>query len=82
MELPVPTCPSDVTQNTDAGLATAVVTWTAATATDNSGVAPTSTATHTSGDTFPIGATTVTYTFQDASLNTANCAFTITVNGK
>ncbi|XP_077984653.1 hyalin-like [Glandiceps talaboti] len=80
VELPVPTCPSDITQNTDAGLATASVTWTAATATDNSGVTPTSTVTHSSGDNFAIGSTTVTYTFQDGSSNTADCSFTVTVN--
>ncbi|XP_070554592.1 hyalin-like [Ptychodera flava] len=80
IEPPVPTCPSDVTQNTDAGLPTASVTWTAATATDNSGLTPTSSATHTSGDNFAIGVTTITYTFQDGSLNAADCAFTVTVN--
>ncbi|XP_070554593.1 hyalin-like [Ptychodera flava] len=82
VEPPVPTCPSDVTQNTDAGLPTASITWTAAIATDNSGLTPTSSATHTSGDNFAIGSTNVTYTFQDDRSNTADCTFTINVDGK
>ena len=45
-------------------LLTAVVTWTPPTATDNFGV-PTLTSTPNSGDTFPIGNNTVTYTATD-----------------
>ncbi|PHP66731.1 hypothetical protein CSC94_11495, partial [Zhengella mangrovi] len=70
--------PTDITQPTDAGLATAVVTWTEPTASDNApGV--TLTSTHTPGDAFPIGETTVTYTATDAAGNTATGSFTVTV---
>ncbi|PHP64769.1 hypothetical protein CSC94_22470, partial [Zhengella mangrovi] len=70
--------PTDITQPTDAGLATAVVTWTEPTANDNApGV--TLTSTHTPGDAFPIGETTVTYTATDAAGNTATGSFTVTV---
>ena len=71
-----------MTQNTDSGQATATVTWTPATATDNSGDTPTLAVTHNPGDSFPIGTTLVTYTFTDASSNSAVCTFSVTVNGK
>jgi hypothetical protein len=79
-ELPViSACPSNIVKNTDAGVCTAVVTWTAPTASDNCpGV--TLTSTHNSGASFPKGTTTVTYTATDMSGNTTTCSFTVTVN--
>lgn len=50
-----------------------------ATATDNSGAAPTITYSHASGGTFQLGVTTVTVTARDAAGNTATVTFTITV---
>jgi gliding motility-associated-like protein len=62
-----------------AGNCNAVATWVAPVATDNCGV--TITSTHNSGDSFPIGVTTVTYTATDAAGNSVNCSFTVTVTG-
>ena len=70
--------PANITQATDAGVNTAVVTWTAPTAADNVGVTS-FTSTHNPGDTFPLGATTVTYTATDAAGNTATASFTVTI---
>ncbi|MES2332513.1 MAG: HYR domain-containing protein, partial [Bacteroidota bacterium] len=72
-------CPSNISTNaTSAG--GAVVTYTAPVGTDN---CPGSTTTRiaglASGSTFPIGTTTVTHRVTDASGNTANCSFTVTV---
>ena len=55
------------------------VTWTTVTASDNSGVAPTITQTASSGDTFPLGDTVVTYTATDGDGNTATAMFTVRV---
>ena len=73
-------CPSDQSQNTDSGVATAAVTWIAPTASDNSGT-ETLTSTNNPGDTFPIGATNVTYTSTDPAGNTATCTFEVVVSG-
>ena len=73
--------PADISQSTYATVATAVVTWSAPTASDNSGVV-TLTSTHNPGDTFSLGATTVTYTAVDAAANMATDSFTVTITGK
>ena len=72
--------PSDIKQNTDVGSSTAVVSWSAPTASDNSG-SVNLTSSHSSGSTFSIGDTIVTYTAVDASSNSVNATFTITVTG-
>src|SRR5690554_4287114 len=78
-EAPVFTaCPSDITVNNDAGSCDAVVTWTAPTFTDNC-TGTTLTSTHNSGDTFPIGTTTVTYTATDAAGNIQTCSFDVVI---
>ena len=79
-ELPViVNTPINITQVNDQGNCSAVVTWTAATATDNCpGVMISSD--HQSGETFPVGTTTVTYTATDAHGHTVTSSFTITVN--
>ncbi|MFC2110852.1 HYR domain-containing protein [Bacteroidota bacterium] len=71
-------CTSDITQSTDAGNCSALVNWTAPIIIDNC-TGATLTSTHTPGSSFPIGTTTVTYTATDASSNTANCSFNVTV---
>ncbi|XP_072033081.1 lactadherin-like [Amphiura filiformis] len=70
--------PSAITTNTDSNSATAAVSWTDPTASDNSG-AVTLTSDGTSGSNFPIGTTTVTFTATDPSGNQATDSFTITV---
>jgi len=76
--LPVVTCPANVTVPTTAGLCTGVATWQLPTFFDNCSPA-TITSTHNSGDVFPIGTTTVSYTVFDPSGNSATCSFTVTV---
>ena len=71
-------CPSDQSVTTDSGVATAVVTWTPPTATDNFGV-PTLTSTPNSGDTFQLETTRVTYTATDDAGNTETCTFFVIV---
>ncbi|WP_242135710.1 HYR domain-containing protein, partial [Aestuariivivens marinum] len=75
---PVPGCPSDIFQGTDATGCNAVVTWTEPTVSDNCSVTS-FISTHSPGDTFPLGTTTVTYTATDAGGNTSSCSFDITI---
>ncbi|MGB0509718.1 MAG: HYR domain-containing protein, partial [Flavobacteriales bacterium] len=70
--------PANITQTADAGLCSAVVNWTAATASDNCAIA-TFSSDHSSGDAFPVGTTTVTYTATDIHGNTTTSTFDITV---
>jgi hypothetical protein len=69
-------CPTNIALTTT-GIS-AVATWTAPTVTDNCSTV-TVTNSHSSGATFPIGTTTVTYTAKDISNNVATCTFTVTV---
>lgn len=71
-------CPTDITLNNDPGMCSAVATWTAPVESDNcAGVGMTST--HNSGDIFPAGTTTVTYTATDGNGNMSTCSFNVTV---
>ncbi len=75
-------CPSNIVLTSTAGnteACTQIATWTAPTATDNCG-GTSITSTHNSGDAFPVGTTTVTYTATDAAGNTSTCVFTVTVS--
>ena len=76
-------CSSNITVNTGIGRTTCdqVASWAEPTATDNctaSGNLVWSKS-HSSGATFPVGTTTVTYTVKDSSGNTSTCTFTVTV---
>ena len=71
-------CPGNINLNNDAGLCSAVATWTAPTAADNCSI-QSFTSTHNSGDVFPVGTTTVTYTATDVNGNTATCSFNVVV---
>ncbi|MCG9911082.1 MAG: HYR domain-containing protein [Flavobacteriales bacterium] len=73
-------CPSDITEVSLPGICSAPVTWTPPTFTDNCGQGLVITSTHTSGEEFTVGTTTVTYTATDAAGNFATCSFVITVN--
>lgn len=70
----------DITQNTDPGLATAMVTWTPPLVTDNNAVVET-TSSHRPGDRFPIGTTEVIYVARDQHDNLGSSSFTVTVVG-
>ena len=70
--------PADITQTNDAGNCSAAVSFTAPSAADNCAIA-TFTSSHDSGDTFPVGSTTVTFTATDIHGNTTTSTFTVTV---
>lgn len=69
-------CPTDISIQAD-GLCGAVATWVTPTALDNCTV--TLSGSHTSGATFPLGTTTITYTATDGSGNTTQCSFNVIV---
>ena len=60
-----------------------IVTWNQPIASDNSGQTPNVQTTHQSGSSFPVGTSTVIYTFTDAAGNEATCSFNVNiVSGK
>ncbi|RMG96596.1 MAG: HYR domain-containing protein, partial [Chloroflexi bacterium] len=71
-------CPADIATGTDAGMCSAVVTWTAPTASDNCNLVS-FVSNFNPGNAFPLGTTTVTYTATDGGGNIATCSFNITV---
>jgi len=71
---PTISCPVDIVVSDPSGIAT----WTVPTGNDNCGVASV-VSTHNSGDSFPIGNTTVTYTVTDNCGNTTTCSFDVFV---
>lgn len=70
-------CPTDINLQIAAGFSNAVATWTAPTANDNCNVNMTNN--FDSGDSFPVGTTTVTYTATDDGNNQITCDFNVTV---
>jgi titin len=79
--LPTISCPANIDVNVDANSCGAVVNYTTPVGTDNcAGASTTQTAGLASGATFPVGTTTNTYKVTDASGNTAECSFTVTVH--
>jgi len=78
-QAPTITCPSNVVVNATS-VAGAIVNYAAPVGTDNCSATTAMTAGFASGSTFPIGVTTVTYKVTDASGNSAECSFTVTVN--
>lgn len=71
-------CPSDINVAVGSSATSAVATWTAPTSADNCAIA-TFAGSANSGDSFPVGTTTVSYTATDFGGNTANCSFDVTV---
>jgi hypothetical protein len=78
-QAPSISCPSNLVRGTDAGMCSAVVSYTTPTVTDNCPGA-TSTCNPPSGSAFPKGVTTVNCTATDAAGLKASCSFTVTVN--
>ena len=72
------TCPANITVSNDPGVCGATVTYATPTETGNCG--GTITSDHPSGETFPVGTTTVTLTDTKLDGTTATCSFTVTVN--
>ena len=80
-EEPIITCPADIAVDNDLGVCGAFVTFNAPAVDDNCSVASTiQTTGMASGSTFPVGTTTNTFQVTDASGNSAECSFTVTVN--
>ncbi|XP_070550017.1 hyalin-like [Ptychodera flava] len=77
---PVVICPSNVETKTALGMPNIRVTWAFPNATDNSGNVSV-TGSHEPGSNFTIGVTTVSYEAEDPSGNTANCWFSVIVQG-
>lgn len=75
---PTITCPANITQAADAGTCETDVSWAAPTVADNCGVEVV-TPSINPGSSFE-GTTTVSYTVEDESGNTASCSFTVTIN--
>jgi hypothetical protein len=71
--------PNNISRTNDAGNCGAIVTWPAVTASDNCSVVTSFTSDHNSGETFPLGITTVTYAARDQYNNLRTASFTITV---
>ncbi|AVR46132.1 hypothetical protein C7S20_13175 [Christiangramia fulva] len=79
-ENPTIDCPDNIDTNVDGGICGAAVEFTAPQGMDNSGnVTVEQTAGPASGEVFPVGTTTVTFTATDEAGNTAECSFTVTV---
>ncbi|MFN8394959.1 MAG: HYR domain-containing protein [Bacteroidia bacterium] len=79
-QLPIITCPANISANVATGTCAVTVTYSAPIGTDN---CPSATTTQTaglaSGASFSVGVTTNTFRVTDASGNTATCSFTVTV---
>lgn len=71
-------CPANITMAANADSCTAVVSWADPTELDNCS-SPVVTSSHSSGDSFNQGTTTVTYTVTDAGNNSTTCTFDVTV---
>ena len=78
-QIPVVTCPEDISREVGINVDGVNVPFVEATAIDNSGTVTLVSRSHSPNDRFPVGQTTVTYTFQDPSGNRGSCSFTITV---
>ena len=76
---PVVTCPGNVVAQNTPGRCDAVVTYPAATATDNCPLNSQPSCSPASGSTFPVGQTTVTCSVTDAGGRSGSCSFTVTV---
>ncbi len=72
--------PSNITYTASNGVCPALVSWAAPSASDNCAV-DSFYSNHQSGDAFPVGTTTVTYTAKDKAGNVQTASFTVTVIG-
>jgi gliding motility-associated-like protein len=79
-EAPVVECPENITVTVGFGIESSIVEYSMAETTDNcSGETITMTNGIASGEEFPLGVTTITFEVTDASGNTSECSFTVTV---
>ena len=75
-------CPNDLRVDVPPGTLGGQVTWPEPTATDDSGVSPFVSRSHTPMSLFTVGTTNVRYTFSDQAGNVAVCSFDVVVVGK
>ncbi len=75
-------CPSNISQDNDTDACGAIVNWTEPTATDNcdGDLAGYLSRSHAPGDFFPVGTTTVSYVFEDATGNQETCSFDVIIS--
>ncbi|MBC5773334.1 HYR domain-containing protein [Pontibacter sp. KCTC 32443] len=78
-EAPVVTAPANIVVSTDPGKCGAVVNYTMSASDNCSNVTPEMTAGLSSGATFPVGTTTVTYEASDEAGNKTTQSFTVTI---
>ena len=71
-------CPNNIHATIELGTAEKSIRWTEPTATDLFGT-PTRTRSHQPGEEFPVGVTSVRYTFTDESNNIATCEFSVSL---
>ncbi|MDW3648635.1 MAG: HYR domain-containing protein [Bacteroidia bacterium] len=78
---PVMTCPLDISVSNDPGQCGAVVNYALPAVTDNCPLTgpPTLQTGFASGDQFPLGVTSVSYSYTDLGGNTVSCSFNVTV---
>ncbi|MCB0763787.1 MAG: HYR domain-containing protein, partial [Flavobacteriales bacterium] len=79
-ELPDIICPGNINLPNDPELCGAIASYPTPTFTDNCAASIARTAGPASGSIFPVGTTTVAYRATDASGNSRECSFTVTVN--
>jgi gliding motility-associated-like protein len=81
VELPILTCPANITVSSDPDQCEAVVNFDPPTVTDNcdDALIPVQTAGPVSGSAFPVGTTTVTFEATDLAGNVSTCSFDVTV---
>lgn len=77
---PSVSCPADVQHTALTGQGGSNMEWNEPRAFDNSGTADLVSRSHTPGSFFPMGETSVTYTFADPSGNVASCSFNVIVS--
>ena len=76
---PVVTCPAVFSSEVPIGSFGKQESWALPTVTDNSGSFFYVSSTHNPNDFFPVGETTIVYTYGDASNNINTCSFTLTI---
>lgn len=73
-------CPTaDITVTVPVGATSGQASWVEPTATDNSQATPAVSRSHLPNSFFPVGTTSVTYTFTDGSGNADTCSFRVVV---
>ncbi len=79
IEAPTVSCPGPISVNNDAGLCSAIVSYSVSSGDNCPGFSTVQTAGLASGSAFPAGTTTNTFVVTDASNNSASCSFDVTV---